>query len=223
MTIEVTDGEVRVHLKDGERWNEQWPSVDPPRGMYLFPIDAFCQWQDTDFHAHFWCRPLAEFLDAQRTILKFALSYLKVLLAFSWEIEKDVQMKTIFRSLQVFARLSLMYAQARGGSNTTVLEHKSFIIEGLRAGLDKSNHVVARQVTQIAKNFESPRISNHFAKNTTRQRNPQRSFPPRQSQRRSVPPEGRRGPNGGRGPQCFKCGKWGHIKRNCKSSAPVKK
>ena len=223
------EDEIRVHLNDGESWNGLWPSVEPPKGMYIFPLDSYNEWINVDFHSHFWCRPMAEFLDSQRTVLRFALPYLDTLLAFSWEIEADQQRKTIFRSLQVFARLSLSYSQVnRSSTQATVLDHRSFIMEGLRANLDKSNHVVAKQIAQMSKQHDIP---SKFAKDMAKQTKPRGRFKPRQPggyqrfggfQNRGERDK-RSGPSPGRAPRCFKCGKMGHIKKNCRSSVPTKK
>ena len=201
VTIKVDGDNVGIYFSNGERWNELWPTCDPPRGHYLFPVDSAIQWWGVDFASHVWCRPMADFLSAQITMLKFALPSLTTLLEPGWKIEQCQNLRTIFRTLMVFARLSMCYAQSSSTPSASVLGDRGFILDALKTGLDRTSHVVARQVSAISKGSKNPH----------NEKGKKRNFQPFSRKNKGFKQKGSRPPL-----KCYKCGKLGHIKRNCK-------
>ena len=209
VNIHIDDDQIVVLLADNTTWDGSWPEIDPPRGYYLFTVESAERWMTTDFGSDTWCRPMAEILANQRCILQSVLPKLKTLIAKASEIELNVELRTLFKLLQFFARVSLAFARSRGNPRSTAADDKQFILEGLRVVPKCTSTIVDRQIENLSKQSSNLSRSRKPTFQPTYQRGRGRGF----SRGRG---RGRFRPDNISNVRCHKCGKLGHLKRNCR-------
>ena len=151
MSINIDGTKLTVILSDGNEWSGVWPESEPPKGQFIYTVDSVKRWLGVDFYTHPWCRPLAEFLTNQLSLLKLALPSLKTLISSAWEMEENCDLKAIFKLLQIFARLSIAFAKSSTKPSSTVLDDRQFVMDGLKLLPDGNSHTVSKQVVLLSK------------------------------------------------------------------------
>ena len=204
-------------------WNGEWPDSDPPRLSCIFPVHFLKKWWSFDFHESMFCRPFSQVLTNQRASLFMSLPHLTGLIASSLEVESNPKLLAIYRSCQLFGRLSLAYSSwcKSGGQPLTA---KTYIFDSLRLS-PSSNEQQSKVFCPVEpscvglNSIFTPKNSSNFNN---------KSFPRSNYRGRG---SFRGGRSGGRGrgfstsntnysqnrPTCYSCGKVGHTSRVCRS------
>lgn len=236
--IEAGPMKIRIWLLDEAsktEWDGLWPTATRPANTSLFTLNDVMYWWSVDLSIHPFARNFEGLLESTRCTLLWGLPSLTHMLINTDKLATSGQLLTLFKSVQVYSRLSIAYRSWNVG-RSRVQEVRPYINQAFRVTLDASE-LASKQIEQLDKNhssitsflpYKKPRENMYNANKRKPYNNQPTNFRNRhQNSNTSTNNQNsgkwnkpsKFGPKKGVDPKaklCFNCGKAGHLARNCR-------